>query len=385
MRTCDMRLSSPIDHLETARYRRACRDFDKAEIRQSGQEPMTDRIETDVLIVGAGPVGLFAVFELGLLDIKAHLVDILPKIGGQCAELYPEKPIYDIPGFPSINGQELVDNLLKQIEPFSPTFHLGEEVSEVESLGTAEAPLFRVVTDGGKEFITKTVIIAAGGGSFQPKKPPIAGIEAYEGTGVFYAVRKRDQFRDKKVLIVGGGDSALDWTLNLHPIASRVTLLHRRDAFRAAPDSVNKMRALAADGMLDFALGQVVELKGDAPVLNAAVIKRDDGSLFEVEADILVPFFGLTMKLGPIANWGLNLHQNLIPVDTEKFETSVPGIFSIGDINTYPGKLKLILSGFHEGALAAQKVHHYVYPEKKLLFQYTTSSTSLQKKLGVGR
>ena len=344
---------------------------------------MSDVIETDVVIVGAGPVGLFAVFELGLLDIKAHLIDILPKIGGQCAELYPEKPIYDIPGFPIVTGQGLVDNLLRQIEPFKPTFHLNEMVEAVETLGTAEAPRFRVQTDAGKTFACKAILIAAGGGSFQPKKPPIENIDAYENTGVFYAVRKMDAFRDKRVLIVGGGDSALDWTVNLQPLAQRLTLLHRRDAFRAAPDSVNKMRALVGDKAMDFHLGQVVALKGPAPNLEAAVVKRDDGSTFDVPCDVLLPFFGLTMKLGPIASWGLNLNENLIPVDTEKFETSVPGIFAVGDINTYPGKLKLILSGFHEGALAAQKVHRYVYPDKKLTFQYTTSSTSLQKKLGV--
>jgi thioredoxin reductase (NADPH) len=344
---------------------------------------MSDVIETDVVIVGAGPVGLFAVFELGLLDIKAHLVDILPKIGGQCAELYPEKPIYDIPGFPIITGQGLVDNLLRQIEPFKPTFHLNEMVAGLETLSTAEAPRFRVVTDAGKTFACKAILIAAGGGSFQPKKPPIENIDAYENTGVFYAVRKMDAFRDKRVLIVGGGDSALDWTVNLQPLAQRLTLLHRRDAFRAAPDSVNKMRALVGDKAMDLELGQVVALKGPAPNLEAAVVRRDDGTTFEVPCDVLLPFFGLTMKLGPIAEWGLNLNENLIPVDTEKFETSVPGIFAVGDINTYPGKLKLILSGFHEVALAAQKVHRYVYPDKKLTFQYTTSSTSLQKKLGV--
>jgi thioredoxin reductase (NADPH) len=344
---------------------------------------MTERIETDVVIVGAGPVGLFAVFELGLLDIRAHLVDILPKVGGQCAELYPEKPIYDIPGFPVITGQGLVDNLMRQIEPFRPTFHLGEMVEGLETLGSGQAPRFRVRTDGGKELDCKAILIAAGGGSFQPKKPPIENIEAYESTGVHYAVRKMDAFRDKRILVVGGGDSALDWTVNLQPLAKRLTLLHRRDAFRAAPDTVNKMRAFVAEGAMDLALGQVVALKGPAPVLEAAVVRRDDGSTFEVEADVMLPFFGLTMKLGPIADWGLNLNENLIPVDTEKFETSVPGIFAVGDINHYPGKLKLILSGFHEGALAAQKVHRYVYPEKKLLFQYTTSSTSLQKKLGV--
>ena len=227
------------------------------------------------------------------------------------------------------------------------------------------------------------MIIAAGGGSFQPKKPPIDHIEAYEGTGVYYAVRRMEMFRDKKVLIVGGGDSALDWTVNLQPIAKRLTLLHRRDAFRAAPHTVEKMRSLVASGEMDLHLGQVTTLKGEAPVLEGAVIRKDDGSKITVDCDVMLPFFGLTMKLGPIADWGLNLHENLIPVDTEKFETNVPGIFAIGDINTYPGKLKLILSGFHEAALAAQKVHRYVYPEKKLLFQYTTSSTSLQKKLGV--
>ncbi|WP_112662240.1 NAD(P)/FAD-dependent oxidoreductase [Microvirga flavescens] len=344
---------------------------------------MTDNIETDVVIIGAGPVGLFAVFELGLLDIKCHLIDILPKIGGQCAELYPEKPIYDIPGFPMVTGQGLVDNLMAQIEPFHPSFHLNEMVESVEPLGTPEAPLFRVKTDAGTTFTCKALIIAAGGGSFLPKKPPIDNIEAYEGTGVFYAVRHMHMFKDKKVLIVGGGDSALDWTVNLQPLAKRLTLLHRRDVFRAAPHTVEKMRSLVAASEMDLHLGQVVELKGEAPLLESVVIRRDDNTTFEVECDVMLPFFGLTMKLGPIADWGLNLRENLIPVDTEKFETSVPGIFAIGDINTYPGKLKLILSGFHEGALAAQKVHRYVYPEKKLLFQYTTSSSSLQKKLGV--
>ena len=224
---------------------------------------------------------------------------------------------------------------------------------------------------------------ASSDGSFQPKKPPIENIEAYEGTGVFYSVRQMERFRKKRILIVGGGDSALDWTVNLQPIAKRLTLLHRRDAFRAAPHTVEKMRALTAAGAMDLHFGQVVGLKGEAPVLEAAVVRRDDGSTFEVPCEVMLPFFGLTMKLGPLAEWGLNLHENLIPVDTEKFETSTPGIFAIGDINHYPGKLKLILSGFHEGALAAQRVHRYVFPDKKLLFQYTTSSTSLQKKLGV--
>jgi thioredoxin reductase (NADPH) len=344
---------------------------------------MTAPYSTDALIIGAGPVGLFAVFELGLLDIKAHVIDILPKIGGQCAELYPEKPIYDIPGFPSVTGQALIDNLKAQIEPFSPQFHLSEMVVSVQSLGTAEAPLFRVTTDADTVFETKTLIIAAGGGSFQPKKPPIPGIEAFEDTSVFYAVRRMEALRGRKILIVGGGDSALDWTLNLQPIAERVTLMHRRDEFRAAPHSVEQMRTLAASGDIDLRIGQVSGLKGEGGVLSAALCRDASGQDFEVECDAMLPFFGLTMKLGPIADWGLSVHENLIPVDTEKFETSTPGIFAIGDINSYPGKLKLILSGFHEGALAAQRVHRYVYPEKRLTFQYTTSSSSLQKKLGI--
>ncbi|WP_245422224.1 NAD(P)/FAD-dependent oxidoreductase [Alsobacter soli] len=342
-----------------------------------------EMIETDVVIVGAGPVGLFAVFELGLLDIRAHVIDILPKPGGQCAELYPEKPIYDIPGFPVITGQGLVDNLLKQIEPFQPTFHLGQMVTELEALGTPEQPRFRVVTDAARELHCKAVVIAAGGGSFQPKKPPIAGIEAYEEHSVFYAVRRMEALRGRAVLIVGGGDSALDWTLNLQPVAQRVTLMHRRDEFRAAPHSVEKMRALVAQGAMDLRVGQVTGLKGADGWLSAAICRGPDGTVFEIPCDAMLPFFGLTMKLGPVAGWGLNLHENLIPVDTEKFEASTPGVFAIGDINTYPGKLKLILSGFHEAALAAQKAHRYVYPDRKLTFQYTTSSTKLQRKLGV--
>jgi thioredoxin reductase (NADPH) len=345
---------------------------------------MSNVIKTDVVVIGAGPVGLFAVFELGLLDIKCHLIDILPKVGGQCAELYPEKPIYDIPGFPVVSGQGLVDNLMKQIEPFHPTFHLSEMVSGLQVLGTPDSPQFEVTTDAGTLFSARCVVIAAGGGSFQPKKPPIAGIETYEqGGSVHYAIRRMDEFKGRRVLIVGGGDSALDWTLNLAPIAARVTLLHRRDEFRAAPHSVEQMRRLVAEGRMDLRIGQVSTLHGDDGRLAAATCKGTDGQPFVVDCDALLPFFGLTMKLGPIADWGLSLQENLIPVDTEQFETSVPGIFAIGDINSYPGKLKLILSGFHEAALAAQKAYRYIYPDKKLLFQYTTSSTSLQKKLGV--
>jgi len=341
---------------------------------------MSQAIKTDVLIIGAGPVGLFAVFELGLLDVKTHLVDILDKAGGQCAELYPEKPIYDIPAVPFITGQGLTEALMTQIKPFNPTFHLGEMVTTIENIGD---PVFRVTTDRGKVFEVKAVVIAAGGGSFQPKRPPIAGIEPYEGKSVHYAVRKMDVFRDKRLLIVGGGDSALDWTLNLQPIAKRLTLVHRRDEFRGAPDSVNKMRALVASGAMDLKIGQVSLLEGGDGQLTAASIKDKDGTVSRLEVDAMLPFFGLTMKLGPVADWGFDLKDELIPVDTATFETSNPGLFAIGDINTYPGKLKLILSGFHEAALMAQRVHHYVHPEKRLVFQYTTSSTSLQKKLGV--
>ena len=342
--------------------------------------PMSETIKTDVLIIGAGPCGLFAVFELGLLDMKVHLVDILDKIGGQCAELYPEKPIYDIPAIPMVTGQGLTEALMEQIKPFGPTFHLNEMVETIEKIGD---PLFKVTTDAGKVFEAKVVVISAGGGSFQPKRPPVPGIEAYEGTSVFYAVRKMEQFRDKELLIVGGGDSALDWTLNLQPIAKRVTLLHRRDDFRAAPHSVDQMRQLVASGKMDLKLGQVTSLEGANGQLTGAVVKGNDNATSTVACNTMLPFFGLTMKLGPVANWGVKIENNLVPVDTEAFETDIPGIFAIGDINTYPGKLKLILSGFHEGALMSQKAHRYVYPDKRLVFQYTTSSSSLQKKLGV--
>jgi thioredoxin reductase (NADPH) len=336
-------------------------------------------IETDAIIIGAGPVGLFAVFELGLLDIKAHVIDILDKPGGQCAELYPEKPIYDIPGLPIVTGQELTDRLLAQIKPFHAQFHLGQRVDALQRTGDGR---FRLTTDVGTQFLTKVVIVAAGGGSFTPKRPPLAGIEAFEGKSVFYAVRRMDDFRGKDVLIVGGGDSALDWTLSLQPVANRLTLLHRRDDFRGAPNSVEKMRSLVAEQKMALRIGQVTTLHGEGGALAAAIIRTKDGEE-RLDCNRLLPFFGLTMKLGPVADWGLNLNENHIVVDTEKFQTSEPGIFAIGDINTYPGKLKLILSGFHEAALMSHAAHHIVYPGKKLMFQYTTSSSSLQKKLGV--
>ena len=329
--------------------------------------------KTDVIIIGAGPVGLFAVFELGLLDLKCHLIDILDRPGGQCAELYPEKPIYDIPAWPSISAQGLVDKLMEQIAPFHPEFTFNRMVSSLEKL---EDGGYRVTTDEGETIEAKVIVIAAGGGSFQPKRPPMPGIEAYEGKSVFYSVRRMEDFRGHDLLIVGGGDSALQ------PIANSLTLVHRRPEFRAAPDSVNKMYALHERKELGFEVGQVTALTGTDGQLESATVKGPDGPV-EIRCTRLLPFFGLTMKLGPIAEWGLNLHENLIPVDTEKFETSIPGVFAIGDINWYPGKLKLILSGFHEAALMAQAAKRIANPGERIVFQYTTSSTNLQKKLGV--
>jgi thioredoxin reductase (NADPH) len=340
----------------------------------------SDTITTDVVIIGAGPCGLFAIFELGLLDIKCHVIDILDRPGGQCAELYPEKPIYDIPALPLVTGADLTARLMEQAKPFKPEFHFNQMVTSLEKRGDND---FHLTTDGGLSFKCKVVVIAAGGGSFQPKKPPIPGIEAYEGASVYYSVKKMEALRGRDILIIGGGDSALDWTNNLQPIAKSLTLLHRRDEFRAAPDSVGKMRALVEAGKMQLKIGQVTGLKGEAGVLSAATVKGADGASFDVSCNAMLPFFGLTMKLGPVADWGLNLHENLIKVDTEKFETNVPGIFAVGDINTYPGKLKLILSGFHEAALMAQQTFRYINPGERLLFQYTTSSTNLQKKLGV--
>ena len=341
---------------------------------------MTNSASTDVIIIGAGPVGLFAVFQLGLARLQAHLVDILDKPGGQCAELYPEKPIYDIPGLPVCTGQELTDRLLEQIKPFDPVFHLGEMAA---ALGKTADGLWQLTTDTGGTISAPVLVIAAGGGSFVPKRPPLPGIEAYEGHSVFYAVRRIEEFRGRHIVIAGGGDSALDWTVNLAPIAGSLTLLHRRAEFRAAPDTVRKMRELEAQGLVRFELGQPVGLKGGDGQLEAVTVKRADGSTDDIAADRLLPFFGLTMKLGPIANFGLNLNENLIPVDTERFETSETGIFAVGDINAYPGKLKLILSGFHEAALMAQAAHRHVHPDKVLRFQYTTSSSELQRLLKV--
>jgi len=313
--------------------------------------------------------------------MKAHLVDILDKPGGQCAELYPEKPIYDIPGFTVISGQELTDSLMAQIEPFHPTFHLQQMAQSLTKLDNGN---WELTTDEGTVLEAPVVVIAAGGGSFVPKKPNIPNLEKFEGKSVFYAVKKMDQFKGRNILIAGGGDSALDWSLNLQPIAHSLALVHRRADFRAAPDSVSKMMKLVGDNKMDFHVADIKELHGFDGRLNAVTVQPKGGEPYKINCDTLLAFYGLTMKLGPIAEFGLNLHENLIPVDTEKFETTTKGIFSIGDINHYPGKLKLILSGFHESALMAQQAFRYVYPNKKLRFQYTTSSTSLQEKLGVG-
>jgi thioredoxin reductase (NADPH) len=336
-------------------------------------------IETDAVIIGAGPCGLFAVFELGLLDIKSHVIDILDRPGGQCAELYPEKPIYDVPALPVVTGQELTERLMEQIKPFGPVFHFSERVDALKRQADGR---FHIVSDAGTEFIAKVVVVAAGGGSFTPKRPPLAGIEDYEGKSVLYSVRKIESMRGKDIVIVGGGDSALDWTLNLAPVAKSLTLIHRRDEFRAAPHSVEKMRKMVEDTSVRLMIGQVTALDGADGLLSSDDVKTADGTE-KIPCTAMLPFFGLTMKLGPVADWGLNLDENLIAVDTARFETSEHGIFAIVDINTYPGKLKLILSGFHEAALMAQAAHKIVYPDKKLLFQYTTSSSSLQKNLGV--
>jgi thioredoxin reductase (NADPH) len=334
-------------------------------------------ISTDVLIVGAGPVGLFAVFELGLVDLSCHVVEVLDKPGGQCSEYYPEKPIYDIPGVPVCTGQELIHRLLEQIKPFGPQFHFGELVEEVRRKDTGR---WAVLTSGRLEFDAGVIVIAAGAGSFAPKRPPIPNIEFHEHEGVQYAVRKAATLRGKRIVIAGGGDSALDWVLNLHEIASRVTLVHRREEFRATRDSVRKMTALLHAGKIDFVLGECVGVDSFPP-LTAVTVRTNAGEQIQVAADIFLPFYGLTMKLGPVAGWGLNFTVNRITVDTEKFQTNVPGIFAIGDINAYPGKLKLILSGFHEAALMAQQAFRHLRPEQRLLFQYTTTSTSLKKKL----
>jgi len=341
-------------------------------------------IETDAVIVGAGPVGLFQVFELGLLEIKAHVIDSLAYPGGQPVELYPDKPIYDIPAIPVCTGQELTDALLKQIEPFGATFHLGQEVTTVQQQDDGR---FFVETSKGTRFLTKTIFIAAGVGAFQPRTLKVDGLEAYEGSQLFYRVKNPADFAGKNLVIVGGGDSALDWALDFvkdspHK-AESVILVHRRDGFKAAPASVAKMKELCDGYEMQFIIGQVTGYDEKDGKLSGAKVTGADGVTRVVPLDVLLVFFGLSPKLGPIADWGLEIERKQLKVDTEKFSTNVPGIFAVGDINTYPGKKKLILSGFHECALAAFGAMPIIFPEKKVFLQYTTTSPKLHKVLGV--
>jgi thioredoxin reductase (NADPH) len=335
---------------------------------------------TDVVIVGAGPVGLFQVFELGLLGLRAEVVDSLNEIGGQCTELYPDKPIYDIPAVPVCTARELIDRLAEQIRPFNAGFHLGQEVTEVTPRPDGR---FDVATSKGLRFDTGAVIIAAGVGSFQPRRVSVEGAERYEGTSIHYRVKDAAQFADKDLVILGGGDSALDWTLELIDKARSIVLVHRRPEFRAAPASVARMLALREEGRLDHIEGQVQSLVEQDGVLRGVRVTARDGVTRTVSLDQLLVFWGLHPKLGPIANWGLQLNRRTIAVDTARFQTSVPGIYAVGDINDYPGKKKLILSGFHETALAAFAVREHLRPGEKVHLQYTTTSPLLQKRLGV--
>lgn len=330
---------------------------------------MNQKINTDICIVGAGPVGLFAVFEAGLLKMRCHLVDALPQVGGQLSEIYPKKPIYDIPGYPSILAGELVDNLMEQIKPFSPTFTLGERVEQLEKM---EDNSFRVITSDHTEILCKAVVIAGGLGCFEPRKPEVAGLENFEGKGVAYMVKDPEKFRDKKVVLSGGGDSALDWAIYLSGLTQELSLIHRSETFRGAPDSAEKVYELAKEGKINLILNSNVTGVNGNGHLQSVTITGNDSQTHEVATDYFIPLFGLTPKLGPIANWGLNVDKTAIEVNTFDYSTNIPGIFAIGDINTYPGKLKLILCGFHEAALMAQSAFRYVYPDQKLSFKYTT-------------
>ncbi|QNL49125.1 NAD(P)/FAD-dependent oxidoreductase [Olivibacter sp. SDN3] len=326
-------------------------------------------ITTDICIIGAGPVGLFAVFEAGLLKMRCHLIDALPQVGGQLSEIYPHKPIYDIPGYPTIKAQELIDRQMEQIAPFHPTFTLGERV---ESLEKQSDDSYLIFGNEGTNIHAKVVVIAGGLGSFEPRKPDIPGLSTYEGKGVSYMVKNPELFRDRKVAIAGGGDSALDWAIFLSEIAQRVTLIHRSDNFRGAPDSAAKVFELAQAGKIDLLLSHNIHsVDGYGHLNRVGVVNKQQETSF-IEVDALIPLFGLSPKLGAIANWGLNIDKSAIAVDTFDYSTNIERIYAIGDINTYPGKLKLILCGYHEAALMAQSAFKYVYPEQKLSFKYTT-------------
>ena len=327
---------------------------------------------TDVAIVGAGPVGLFAVFECGMLRIKCHVVDALDVAGGQCAALYPEKPIYDIPGYPVIEAAALIEKLREQAAPFHPVFHLGQTVEKCER---TEGGRFLLTASAGTKIDSRAVVIAAGVGAIGPNRPPLAGIETFENKSVFYFVKRRDDFAGKRVVIAGGGDSAVDWALSLADIAARVIVIHRRPKFRAAPESAAKLAKLAQEGKIDMVVPfQLEGLEGVQGKLSAVTVKSLSGEQRRIPADALLAFFGLAMSLGPIAEWGLNLEQNRIAVDPASCATNVPGLFAVGDIATYPGKLKLILSGFAESALAAHAIHPLVYPDRELHFEYSTTT-----------
>lgn len=326
-------------------------------------------IETDILIIGAGPVGLFTVFEAGLLKLKCHLIDALPQPGGQLSEIYPKKPIYDIPGFPSILAGDLVDNLMKQIEPFKPGFTLGERAESIEKVGEK---MYEIITNKGTKVQAPVIAIAGGLGSFEPRKPPISNIVDFEDKGIEYIIKDPELYRNKKILIAGGGDSALDWTILLTSIAKEVTLVHRRTSFRGALDSVDKVMELANLGKINLITeAQVVGLEGNER-LNSVVVKDKLKGEYSIDVDHFIPLFGLSPKLGPIGDWGLTIDKNAIVVDTTDYSTNVAGIYAIGDINTYEGKLKLILCGFHEGTLMVQSAFKYIYPDQKLSFKYTT-------------
>lgn len=327
--------------------------------------------ETDIVIVGAGPVGLFAVFEAGMMKMKAHVVDTLEMVGGQCSAMYPEKPIYDIPGHPSIMAQELIDKLAAQAAPFHPTYHLGQQVMKVEG----EAGNFTVTTSAGTVIKCKAIVVAAGCGAFGPNRPPLSGIEAYEGKSVFYMVARREAFRGKKIVIAGGGDSAVDWAISLSELAEKLYVVHRRPKFRCAPESASKLEALAAQGKIEMVIPyQLDGLEGANGMLTGVTVATLEGDKKTLPADVLLPFFGLSMELGPIAQWGLNLEHNHIGVSTPDCNTSTPGIFAVGDIANYPGKLKLILSGFAEAAQAAHAAYKIVHPGEVLHFEYSTTS-----------
>jgi thioredoxin reductase (NADPH) len=335
----------------------------------------------ETVIIGAGPVGLFQIFELGLLGISTHIIDSLSLPGGQCTELYPDKPIYDIPALPICGAQELIDRLLEQVKPFNATFHLGQEVTELRVLGNGK---FHIATSTGTRLTAGAVVIAAGVGSFQPRRLSIPGIEPFEGKTVHYRVRSAGDFFNQDLVICGGGDSALDWTVAFCEKARSLTLVHRRADFRAAPATVARMRDLVAAGKMRLLEGNAVAIHEEGGKLTGLDVHTADGQTRKVAVDHVFAFFGLHPKLGPIAEWGLELERKALKVDTEKFQTSVPGIFAIGDINSYPGKKKLILSGFHEAALTAFAIQHHLFPEKRQFLQYTTTSPIMQKRLGVG-